>query len=91
MHIEAELDDTHAQRLLTLQQRMNKSVSEIIADLIDANWNQNSESHAGNEVSPIYQAFEAAGLIGCIATGEQLSANYKEKLDFSNKTGMTES
>ena len=31
MHIEAELDDTHAERLLTLQQRLNKSVSEIIA------------------------------------------------------------
>ncbi len=90
MRIDAEFDDVHAKGLLTLQQRMNKSASEIIADLIDANWNQSSESQAGNEVSPIYQAFEAAGLISCIATGEQLSANYKEKLDFSNKTGMTE-
>ena len=44
MHIEAELDDTRAERLLTLQQRLNKSVSEIIADLIDAKWNQNSRN-----------------------------------------------
>ena len=90
MHIEAELDETHAERLFTLQQRMNKSVSEIIADLIDANWNQTPEAQTANDVSPIYQAFEAAALIGCIATGEELSANYKEKLDFSNKIGMTE-
>ena len=89
MHIEAELDDTRAERLLTLQQRLNKSVSEIIADLIDAKWNQNTESHANSKVSPIYQAFEDAGLIGCIATGEQLSANYKDKMDFSIKIGGT--
>lgn len=32
-----------------------------------------------NNVSRIYQAFEQAGLIGCIETDEQLSTNYKEK------------
>lgn len=31
-----------------------------------------------NEVSPIYQAFEQAGLIGCIETDEQLSTTYKK-------------
>jgi hypothetical protein len=36
-------------------------------------------------VSPIYLAFEQAGLIGCIETDEQLSTTYKEKLDFSFK------
>jgi hypothetical protein len=87
MHIEADLDDTRTERLLTLQQRLNKSVSEIIADLIDAKWNQNTEAQANSKVSPIYQAFEDAGLIGCIATGEQLSSNYKDKMDFSIKTG----
>lgn len=40
-------------------------------------------------VSPIYQAFEQAGLIGCIETDEQLSTSYKEKLDFSSKYGIT--
>ena len=89
MHIEAELDDTHSERLLALQQRLNKSISEIIADLIDANWNQCADSPSDHELSPIYQAFEAAGLIGCIATNEQLSNHYKEKLDFSNKIGRT--
>lgn len=39
-------------------------------------------------VSPIYLAFEQAGLIGCIETDEQLSTTYKEKLDFSFKHGV---
>jgi hypothetical protein len=37
--------------------------------------------------SPIYLAFEQAGLIGCIETDEQFSTSYKEKLDFSFKHG----
>lgn len=41
-------------------------------------------------VSPIYQAFEQAGLIGCIETDEQLSTTYKEKLDFSFKHGVAD-
>ncbi|MDD2725309.1 MAG: DUF2281 domain-containing protein [Methylovulum sp.] len=41
-------------------------------------------------VSPIYQAFEQAGLIGCIESDAQLSTTYKEKLDFSFKHGVTE-
>ncbi|QWF71789.1 hypothetical protein KEF85_04765 [Methylomonas paludis] len=85
MHIEAELDPVHAQRFLELQQRFNKSPAEIIADLIDTNWRQNIETKLNDETSLIYQAFDTAGLIGCISTGEQLSTSYKEKMDFSNK------
>ena len=86
MHIEAELDDTHAARLLALQQRQNKSIAEVLIDLIDANWNQTLDANTENETSPLFQAFDSAGLIGCIATGEELSTTYKQKLDFSNKT-----
>jgi hypothetical protein len=39
------------------------------------------------QVSPIYKAFDEAGLIGCIETDEQLSTSYKEKIDFSFKHG----
>ncbi|MGD0959632.1 MAG: hypothetical protein ABSB19_07485 [Methylomonas sp.] len=87
MQIEVELDATHAERLSILQKRLNKSVSETIADLIDANWSQSCESKTGNETSLIYQAFDAAGLIGCISTSEELSTTYKEKMNFSNKVG----
>ncbi|HXU44976.1 MAG TPA: hypothetical protein VN783_05585 [Thermoanaerobaculia bacterium] len=37
--------------------------------------------------SPFFQALEAAGLVGCIETDEQLSTTYKGRLDFSAKTG----
>jgi len=89
MHIEAELDATHAERLLELQQRFNKSLSDTIAELIDANWAQVIASKTESDTSEIYQAFSAAGLIGCISTGEELSTNYKEKMDFSGKVGDT--
>ena len=89
MHIEAELDDIHAARLFALQQHQNKSLSEILSDLIDAKWHHTELSSAEKQPSALFQAFEAAGLIGCIGTDEQLSTTYKQKLDFSNKTAGT--
>jgi len=35
MHIEAELDDVHTQRLTLLQQRLQKPLPEVLAILID--------------------------------------------------------
>lgn len=37
--------------------------------------------------SSLYQAFEEAGLIGCLDTDEQLATTYKQKLGFSHKYG----
>lgn len=37
--------------------------------------------------SPLFQALEAAGFVGCIETDEQLSTTYKGKIDFSSKSG----
>lgn len=34
MHIEAELDDIHAARLLELHKQTNKPVSEIVAEIL---------------------------------------------------------
>jgi PHD/YefM family antitoxin component YafN of YafNO toxin-antitoxin module len=46
------------------------------------------KSRLNNEKpSSLYQAFDEAGLIGCIETDEQLATTYKEKLDFSIKHG----
>lgn len=41
----------------------------------------------GTGDSPFFKALEAAGLVGCIETNEQLSTTYKNKLDFSSKHG----
>ncbi len=37
--------------------------------------------------SPFFRALEAAGLVGCIETGEQLATTHKNRLDFSAKCG----
>ncbi len=35
--------------------------------------------------SPFFEALEAAGLVGCVETDEQLATTYKSRLDFSAK------
>ena len=86
MHIEAELDDIHAERLNILLERLQKPLSEVLATAIDAALARPLPP-VDEEPSPFYQALDAIGFIGCIETDEQLSSTYKEKLDFSNKCG----
>jgi hypothetical protein len=38
--------------------------------------------------SPFFQALSDAGFVGCIETNQQLSANYKQQIDFSAKVGV---
>ena len=85
MHIEAELDDIHAERLQTLQERLQKPLADVLAAAIDAAWVQPPDDT--EEPSPLYQALGAIGFIGCIETDDQLSTTYKERLDFSHKCG----
>ena len=37
--------------------------------------------------SPLYQALEEIGFVGCIESDEQLSQTYKSRMDFSNGSG----
>ncbi|MDZ7758676.1 MAG: hypothetical protein U5L00_00240 [Desulfovermiculus sp.] len=37
--------------------------------------------------SPLYQALEEIGFVGCLESDEQLSQTYKSRMDFSNKCG----
>lgn len=46
MHIEAELDDVHTQRLTQLQQRLQKPLPEVLAMIID--W---ATSHSQNDLA----------------------------------------
>lgn len=86
MHIETELDDVYAERLLQLQGLLQKPLAQVISIAIDSALAQIAIDQSA-EPSPLYQAFEKAGLIGCIETDEQLSTTYKQKLDFSYKHG----
>jgi hypothetical protein len=46
MHIEAELDDIHSERLALLQQRLQKPLPEVLATVID--WAINYQPTTGN-------------------------------------------
>ena len=45
------------------------------------------EKNADNGVSPLYQALERIGFIGCVDTNEKWSVRYKDEIDFSPKCG----
>jgi hypothetical protein len=84
MHIEAELDDVHADRLLELQQRLQKPLSEVLAVAIDAAlWQQDASKLSGYQ---LFRAFERAGLFGYLEAEQDLSVNFNQ-LDFSGKHG----
>lgn len=42
---------------------------------------------ARDDPSPLYQALDMIGFIGCIDSDEELSTTYKQQLDFSDKPG----
>ncbi len=89
MHIETELDDVYAERLLQLQSLLQRPLAQVIAIAIDNTLVQLT-AEKNEEPSPLYRAFEEAGLIGCIETDEQLATTYKQKLDFSYKHGRAD-
>lgn len=43
--------------------------------------------NAEDGVSPLYQALERIGFIGCVDADEQWSVRYKDEMDFSHKCG----
>jgi hypothetical protein len=75
MHIEADLDPIHAERLVLLQTRLQKPLSEILAELIDL-----ALTKLDNPVSPAYQILQEEGLIGCMQGDGNLSVDYKKHL-----------
>lgn len=77
------LAETIYQKSLDLPE--DKAIEVI--DFIDFIKNRARPVESFKQKPSIYQAFEEAGLIGCIETDEQLATTYKEKLDFSVKQG----
>ncbi len=79
MHIEAELDDIHAERLMELQKHSNKPLSELIAEIL-AKAIDETTTQPDTEGRKIYRMFDEAGLVGCMEGDGQLSVNYKQHL-----------
>ncbi len=85
MHIEAELDDIHGQRLMDLQRRLRRPLLEVLAALIDLGQKQLPAKDADSqEPSPLYAALEGIGFVGCIEADDSLAKDYKTRLDFSH-------
>lgn len=87
MHIEADLDDIHAEKLLNLQEQLKQPLADILASAIDSLASQRLEKAGASNPAPLYQALENIGFIGCVETDQQLSTTYKQHLDFSHKCG----
>ena len=79
MHIEAELDDVYAERLLKLQQRLQKPLSEIVADIVTKAIDANIAAPE-TEGQKMLNILADEGLIGCLHGDGNLSVNYKQHL-----------
>lgn len=79
MLIEAELDDIHAERLLRLQQKLQKPLAEVVAEAIDA-LNDATLIHQETHGERILRIMEEEGLIGCFEGDGNLSVDYKKHL-----------
>lgn len=81
MHVEAELNEIHAERLMRLQQQRQKPLAEVVAEiLVDAIDQAIGTEPQETEGQRIYRIFEEAGLIGCFEGEEHLSVEYKKYL-----------
>jgi prophage tail gpP-like protein len=79
MHIEAELDTVHAERLLELQQRLQKPLPEIVADILSTAIDARIEAPE-TEGQKMLNIFAEEGLIGCLQGDGNLSVDYKQHL-----------
>jgi len=79
MHIEAELDDLHAERLLELQRHSNKSLPQLIAEIL-AKAIEETTISPETEGQKVLRILEEHGLLGCMEGDGRLSVEYKKQL-----------
>jgi hypothetical protein len=79
MNIEVELDEIHTERLLILQQRLNKPLTEIAAECL-ARAVDESIASAETEGLKILRIMEKRGILGCMEGDGALSVDYKKYL-----------
>jgi len=83
MQITAELDSQHLEKLHTLEKVLKKSTSELIALAIDEIYKTKSTPTEGEKVLAILQK---TGYLGSMPDVADLSENYKDYLDWGEKT-----
>lgn len=83
MHIETEIDDIDAERLLAWQRRTSRPLPELVADLLKQALAETSPpppKASETDGQRIYRLFDEAGLIGCGEGDGRLSTDYKQRL-----------
>ncbi|QWF71927.1 hypothetical protein KEF85_05575 [Methylomonas paludis] len=79
MRIETELDEVHSKRLLELQQRLQKPLSTIVADILNQAIDAGMEC-SESEGEKMLRIFAEEGLIGGLHGDGNLSVDYKQHL-----------
>ena len=82
MQITAELDSQHLEKLQTLEKTLKKNTSEFIAFAIDEFYNKKNSPTEGEKVLAILQK---TGYLSSMPDVADLSENYKDYLDWSDK------
>jgi len=79
MHIEVELDEIHSERLTRLQQRLNKPLTEIAAEILARAVDEATLPHE-TEGLKMLKVMEKHGILGCMEGDGTLSVDYKKHL-----------
>ncbi|MDS4027981.1 MAG: hypothetical protein RKO25_13480 [Candidatus Contendobacter sp.] len=79
MHIETELDDVYAERLVELQKRLNKPLSQLVAEMLTKAIDE-IPVPAETEGQKVLRILEAHQLLGCMEGDSNLSVDYKKHL-----------
>lgn len=83
MQITIELDTQHLEKLQEQEEKLKKNISELIALAIDKTFTKNSVKTEGEKVLDILQK---TGYLASMPDVADLSENYKDYLDWSDKT-----
>ena len=79
MHVEIELDDVHAERLLQLQKQSNKSLPQLVAEILSKAIDE-TVIPPETEGQKVLRILEEHGLLGCMEGDGRLAVDYKKHL-----------
>jgi hypothetical protein len=85
MQITAELDSQHIEKLRELEKALRKRTSELLSLAIDEIYQRQARPPL-SEGQKAYQIMQQTGFIGSMADDGNLSENYKDYLDWGDKT-----
>ena len=79
MHVEIELDDVHAERLLQLQKQSNKSLPQLVAEILSKAIDE-TVIPPETEGQKVLRILEEHELLGCMEGNGRLAVDYKKHL-----------